>query len=161
VEAVLGTAEDPRLPVGVLDAVLIVNAYHEMPAYEAMLNRLLVALKPGGRLVLVEPWSRARRTEPRADQIKDHLIAPELAEQELRRAGFAALGREEDFVPREQSPEWLIQARRPAPSVPPGCSAHGRREATKVAEAILAKRRSEVAMLTHFPNRKFEQVFVR
>jgi integrase len=28
----------------------------------------------------------------------------------------------------------------------------------KVAEAILAKRRSEVAMLTHFPTRKFEQV---
>jgi hypothetical protein len=28
----------------------------------------------------------------------------------------------------------------------------------KVAEAILAKRRSEVAMLSHFPTRKFEQV---
>ena len=28
----------------------------------------------------------------------------------------------------------------------------------KVAESILAKRRSEVAMLSHFPSRKFEQV---
>ena len=31
----------------------------------------------------------------------------------------------------------------------------------KVAEAILAKRRSEVAMLTHFPKRKFEQLASR
>jgi predicted methyltransferase len=93
--------------------VLIVNSYHEMPGYEAMLNRIFAALKPGGRLVLVEPWARARRAEPRADQVKDHLIAPELAEEELRRAGFTITRREDDFLTREGSPEWLIQASRP------------------------------------------------
>lgn len=113
VEAILGAADDPRLPNASLDGALIVNAYHEMPSYEAMLARLFDALKPGGRLVLVEPWSKSRRGESRADQVKDHLIAPEMAEEELRRAGFAILGRDDDFISRQGSGQWLIQASRP------------------------------------------------
>lgn len=123
IQAVLGAADDPRLPKASLDAALIVNAYHEMPSYEAMLARLFESLKPGGRLVLVEPWSLKRRGEPRADQVKEHVIAPELVEAELRQAGFEIAVRREDFIPRERAPQWLIQARRPALSPP----ASGRR----------------------------------
>jgi SAM-dependent methyltransferase len=97
-QPVLGAVDDPHLPKESLQAVLIVNAYHEMPSYEAMLARLFDSLKPGGRLVLVEPWSAKRRGEPRADQTKDHLIAPELAEAELLRAGFEIATRRDDFI---------------------------------------------------------------
>jgi SAM-dependent methyltransferase len=113
VEPVRGAPDDPHLPRGVLDAALIVNAYHEMPQYEAMLRHLRDALKPGGRLVLVEPWSPKRRRESREDQVRDHLIAPELAEGELRAAGFEVSLRRDDFVTREDRGDWLIQARRP------------------------------------------------
>lgn len=113
IEAILGVADDPRLPRSSLDAAVIVNAYHEMTLHEAMLARLFEALKPGGRLVLVEPWSRGRRGEPRVDQVKDHVIAPEIAEEELRRAGFAIVSRDDDFIPRERRAQWLIAARRP------------------------------------------------
>lgn len=55
VRTVMGTATDPRLPMG-LDAVLIVNAYHEMddPARPEViltfLKNVASSLKPQGRL---------------------------------------------------------------------------------------------------------------
>lgn len=113
VRTILGAADDPRLPPGSLDAILIVNSYHEMPRFDAMLSRLFEALKPGGRLVLVEPWSESRRAEPRSAQVADHLIAPEIAEAELQRAGFEISARRDDFVQRKERAEWLILARRP------------------------------------------------
>ena len=61
VVAVLGTATDPKLPqTGELDAVLIVDAFHEMddPARPevilTLLNHVARALKPQGRLGVVD-----------------------------------------------------------------------------------------------------------
>lgn len=53
VHPVLGTATDPNLKEPV-DAVLIVDAYHEMEAPEALLRNVARALKPNGRLGIVE-----------------------------------------------------------------------------------------------------------
>lgn len=49
IEVIEGTADDPRLPSGALDAVVVVDAYHEMTEHEAMLTAIRRALKPGGR----------------------------------------------------------------------------------------------------------------
>jgi ubiquinone/menaquinone biosynthesis C-methylase UbiE len=54
VEPILGTAGDPRLPEGALDLVFIANAYHEFAEPEAILAAARRALKPDGRLVLLE-----------------------------------------------------------------------------------------------------------
>jgi SAM-dependent methyltransferase len=54
VRRVLGTAEDPRLPAGVLDAVLIVDTYHELDNPDAMLRNIAKALKPQGRVGIVD-----------------------------------------------------------------------------------------------------------
>jgi len=112
VEVVLGAPDDPRLPDGALDAALIVNSYHEMPQHQAMLAHIRAALKPGGRLVLVEPVSEELRKAPREEQEKKHGIAPELVEEDLRRAGFEIVRRREAVTPRE----WLILAVKPLPS---------------------------------------------
>jgi hypothetical protein len=40
VEIIKGALDDPKLPKEVLDGGLIVNAYHEMTAHEAMLNHV-------------------------------------------------------------------------------------------------------------------------
>ena len=57
VRTILGTANDPQLPAG-LDAVLIVDAYHEMeipPADPAtILTKVAASLKPQGRLGIVD-----------------------------------------------------------------------------------------------------------
>jgi hypothetical protein len=37
-----------------MNAVLIVNAYHEMTAHEAILGHVRASLKPGGTFILME-----------------------------------------------------------------------------------------------------------
>lgn len=113
IDIVLGDADDPKLPPDTLDAVLIVNSYHEMPEHQKILEHIFRALKPGGRLVIVEPYFEATRNSSRADQEKKHLIAPELVVEDLRRAGFEIQTRQEEFVRNGDSRQWLIVSRRP------------------------------------------------
>jgi putative heme-binding domain-containing protein len=54
VELVLGGESDPRLPASSLDLVLIAYAYHEFAEPEAMMTAVNLALKPNGRLVIIE-----------------------------------------------------------------------------------------------------------
>jgi ubiquinone/menaquinone biosynthesis C-methylase UbiE len=54
IQPLLGTPIDPRLPEGKLDTILLVDVYHEMSHPEHMLQAMRKALKPHGRLVLVE-----------------------------------------------------------------------------------------------------------
>lgn len=54
VETLLGTIEDPGLPENSVDAVLLVDAYHEFSHPFEMMRGIVNALKPGGRLFLVE-----------------------------------------------------------------------------------------------------------
>ena len=54
VHAILGTESDPRLPQASLDFVLLVDVYHEFAHPFEMMQAICDALKPGGRVVLVE-----------------------------------------------------------------------------------------------------------
>ena len=54
VRTVLGTPSDPGLPRNALDAVLIVDAYHEMEHPVVLLRNVGASLKPGGRLGIVQ-----------------------------------------------------------------------------------------------------------
>ena len=121
VTVILGDPDDPKLPAGALDAVLIVDAYHEMDKYPEMLQHLLAALKPGGRLVMVDLMPLKTRGRPRASQVQNHKLAPELAEPEIRQAGFEILARVDDFVdrPDDEGGQWMIVARRPSPPAHP------------------------------------------
>ncbi len=51
---VLGSVHDPRLMPGSCDLVLLVDVYHEFSHPELMLAAIRRALKPGGRVALVE-----------------------------------------------------------------------------------------------------------
>ena len=126
VEIVRADEDHPRLPVGTLDGVLVVNAYHEFAEYRAVLGHVRAALKPGGRLVLIEPIPRSTDTT-RAAQTKRHAIAIELVEAELREAGFEVVKKDASFVARPEhmnnsesrndaakATDWLIVAVRPA-----------------------------------------------
>lgn len=54
VETVLGTVNDPKLPESSIDLAIMVDAYHEFEYPREMMERIVAALKPGGRVVLVE-----------------------------------------------------------------------------------------------------------
>lgn len=59
IEFVKGTDADPNLPEGKLDIALAMNVYHRLTAPEKMLAGVYRALKPDGRLVLVERYKDA------------------------------------------------------------------------------------------------------
>ena len=54
VETILGTASDPNLPAQAVDLVLLVDAYHEFEYPREMMEAVVRALRPGGRVALVE-----------------------------------------------------------------------------------------------------------
>jgi len=108
VTIVKGAPDDPKLPEATVDAALIVNAYHEMEQHQLILAALRRALKPDGRLVIVEPVTPSRRGRPRADEARNHEIDPEYVLQDARAAGFAVVGLKDPFTRRDGDIEWLI-----------------------------------------------------
>jgi precorrin-6B methylase 2 len=54
IELIRGTPSDPRLPPEAVDLILMVDVYHEFEFPYEMMEKLVAALKVGGRLVFVE-----------------------------------------------------------------------------------------------------------
>ncbi|MEL7538681.1 MAG: methyltransferase domain-containing protein [Pseudomonadota bacterium] len=81
---VLGTETDPSLETGSVDLILIVDAYHEFSYPLEMGEALVDALKPGGRMVLVE-----YRAEDRSVPIKWlHKMSEAQARKEMAAIGL-------------------------------------------------------------------------
>lgn len=84
VRTVLGSSTDPRLPERAVDAVLLVDAYHEFSHPKEMGEAITRALAPGGRVYLVE-----YRGEDPSIPIKPlHKMTVEQARRELESAGL-------------------------------------------------------------------------
>lgn len=84
VETVLGGATDPKLPVGQIDLIILVDVYHEFSQPQKMLQGIRAALKPDGRLVQLE-----YRKEDTAIPINpDHKMSVGEAKAELEAEGF-------------------------------------------------------------------------
>jgi ubiquinone/menaquinone biosynthesis C-methylase UbiE len=82
VEPILGESADPRLPND-LDAVLIVDTYHELREYNQVMQAVFRALKPGGRLVIID--GEGPSGKPRTEYHRLHRIPAEFKES---RPGF-------------------------------------------------------------------------
>ena len=100
VDVILGKDDDPGLPGNKLDAVLIVDTYHEMDQHATVLQHILRALKPGGRLLLCEPISDDRKSLSRDEQERKHELGMNFALNDLKRAGFKITLQQEGFVDR-------------------------------------------------------------
>ena len=84
VETVLGSETDPGLPPAAVDAALMVDAYHEFSHPREMMEALFAALRPGGRVYLVE-----YRAEDPSVPIKPlHKMSEEQARRELEAVGL-------------------------------------------------------------------------
>ena len=93
-----GAEDDPRLPSGALDAIVMVNAYHEVADPATVLQRFREALKPGGRLVLCEPLPTSRSGLSRAEQVKEHELSTDFIVAEAKTAGFEIVSRDDSFA---------------------------------------------------------------
>ncbi|HEV2492433.1 MAG TPA: methyltransferase domain-containing protein [Terriglobia bacterium] len=106
IEAIAGTPDDPHLPTGALDAVLIVDAYHEMHEYDAMLAAIYRALKPGGMLTLID--GKAEPGKSREDYYSRHRMPEEIERQDAERNGFRLLRQEPGFARPEPRKEYYF-----------------------------------------------------
>lgn len=97
---VKGDYDNPKLPAGLLDGVIILDTYHEMDDHDKILQHIKLSLKKNGRLVICEPISVSRRKISRADQEDKHELGINYAADDLARAGFEIVFREDPFVDR-------------------------------------------------------------
>jgi ubiquinone/menaquinone biosynthesis C-methylase UbiE len=94
VEVVLGTPTDPKLPVKALDLVLMVDVYHEFSEPAAMMKHVRNALKPDGRVVLIE----FRKEDPAVPIQPLHKMSVQEVRSELEPLGFK-FDRALEFLP--------------------------------------------------------------
>jgi len=111
----LGAADDPRLPPGSFDRIFLVHMYHEVAEPYAFLWRLRPALRPGGRVIVVD-----------VDRPADaHGIPPALLFCELASLGF----RLTEFVRKPELQGYYAQfevaGSRPAPEQIRPCRVSG------------------------------------
>lgn len=81
---VLGAIDDPRLPAGSIDLAIMVDVYHEFSEPQRMLQRIREALKPDGRLVLLE----YRAEDAAVPILPDHKMTKAQVKQEVEHEGF-------------------------------------------------------------------------
>jgi cyclopropane fatty-acyl-phospholipid synthase-like methyltransferase len=92
--AVAAKADDPRLPEKV-DLVVLVDVYHHVENRERYFAKLREALRPGGRLAIID----FRMDSPVGPPVQARM-APEQVKAELQRAGYS-LQQEHGFLPNQ------------------------------------------------------------
>jgi SAM-dependent methyltransferase len=96
VEAVLGAADDPKLPREAVDLVLLVDVYHEFSEPRAMLRHIRESLRSDGRLVLIE----YRGEDPKVPIRPEHKMTVPQVKAELEPEGFR-MERVSEVLPRQ------------------------------------------------------------
>ena len=91
VEARLATPDDAKLAAAEVDRVLLVDTYHHIGDRGAYFGALRAALKPGGRLVVVDLTKDAPFGPPPEHRIPLEAVTAELAEAGWRLHGSASL----------------------------------------------------------------------
>jgi predicted methyltransferase len=97
VRTVLGAPDDPRLPQGSVDAVLMLKVYHEVAHPVQMMTRLRAALRPGAKVGIID----------RNGNGADHGLNKEIVEREMGEAGYRLVGTY-DFTKADGQDYFLI-----------------------------------------------------
>lgn len=96
VTLVQGTVDDPKLAPASVDLELMVDVYHELSQPQVMLQHLREALRPGGRLVLLE----YRKEDPTIPIKPEHKMSVAEAKLEVEAEGFT-LSKVDEALPRQ------------------------------------------------------------
>lgn len=96
VTLVQGMVDNPRLPPASIDLALMVDVYHEFSEPQKMLRAIRTAMKPAGRLVLLE----YRKEDPDVPIRFEHKMTVQEAKLELEAEGFR-LSKVDGRLPRQ------------------------------------------------------------
>lgn len=108
IQTILGDYDDPKLEENSIDVVLIIDAYHEMNDYKQILFHVKKALKPDGRILILEKLKRQKIGKSRNEQTQGHTIAPKYVENELKEVGFEVIAIEKNLGYWEEDPDKKI-----------------------------------------------------
>ena len=101
IHVVRGKTDDPMLDPESVDAILIMNSYHEFREYDEMMSGMFKALRPGGVLAIID--SPMERAESRQAYHDEHDIPKAVVKEDAARAGFKFLREEPGF---ERTNRW-------------------------------------------------------
>lgn len=97
-----GSEQDPNLPAGAADLVVVVDAYHHFDFPQKMLAAITRALRPDGRLAILEYHRKRGAMEGDPEFAIQHIRAgAEQVVEEIEKAGFKLVS-QQDFVPDRQ-----------------------------------------------------------
>lgn len=96
IEPILSTAKNPNLPANTVDLALMVDAYHEFEYPYEMMQNLKSALKPGGRVILIE----YRRENPFIPIKTLHKMTEKQVKKEMATVGLKWQSTQE-FLPQQ------------------------------------------------------------
>ena len=105
IRIVLTDEDNPHLPSGTVDAVLIANTFHELRDPKEMLDYVAQSLRPGGRLVIIDRG-------PRHGVGHAHEMDSAFVETELQQAGFAIVNSQDHFIDRPGDDLWWLTVAR-------------------------------------------------
>jgi ubiquinone/menaquinone biosynthesis C-methylase UbiE len=96
VQVILAKPDDPKLPPASVDTIFFCNVLHHVENRAAYYKRLTAALKPGGRIVIIDFHKRELPVGPPVGM----KLSAEEVEEELAAAGFAKT-RNLEFLPHQ------------------------------------------------------------
>jgi SAM-dependent methyltransferase len=97
VRTVLGSADDPRLPSGSVDAVLLLKVYHEIAHPVAAMKALRPAVRAGGKVGIIDKNGNGA----------NHGINRDVVQKEMAEAGYKLTGTY-DFTKADGEDYFLI-----------------------------------------------------
>jgi ubiquinone/menaquinone biosynthesis C-methylase UbiE len=103
-EFILARPDNPKLPLESADLVFLCNTYHHLEDRSQYFRNIKGALKPGGRIAIVDFYHDERSGE--LGFPKEHLVPRDQVIEEMRKAGYRLL-REHGFLARQYFVEFV------------------------------------------------------
>lgn len=97
VKTILGRADNPLLPAGSVDAVLLLKTYHEVAQPVGLLQNLRAALRPGAKVGIID----------RNGNGENHGVGRDVVIREAKAAGYR-LAEQYDFVKGDRMDYFLV-----------------------------------------------------
>ncbi len=91
IETILGEYDNPHLAKKSVDVVLLIDVFHEIRNYKKVLSHLKEALKPNGRILILEKLKSEIIGKSRAEQTAAHSLSEGYVREDLTEAGFVEL----------------------------------------------------------------------
>ena len=98
VKTIVGKPDNPELPPDAVDAVLLLKTYHEVADPVALLRNLRAALRPGGRLGIID----------RDGNGEDHGVHKQIVLREADQAGYRLVEEHDDLVKDDKVDYFLV-----------------------------------------------------